>query len=253
MKRYIGFLFIPAFFGFWEFAARASLVDTQFVPAFSTVVAEIGELIKLRIFWDNIYYSVFRLGAGLITAVAAAIPLGFVLAAKMPKTAAFITPFLTNLSLVNPFTLAPVFIILFKTGEASKIIIILWCVIFPALFSTMASVNNFDPVLIKASKAMGANSRRIFFTVILPGCFGRILTGIKTSVTFGFTVLIAVEELGADSGLGWLVHNSEQNYNIPRMYVGILLIAVVGVAAATLLEKLQEYSTRWEPKGAVNG
>jgi NitT/TauT family transport system permease protein len=253
LKKITGFLFIALFFGFWEFAARQNLIDTQFVPAFSKVAEEIGELIKLRMFWEHIYYCLLRLGAGIVAAVLVALPLGFVLAAKFPKAAAFVTPFLTNLSLVNPFTLVPVFMILFKTGEASKIIVIFWCVIFPALFSTMASVKNFDPDLIKAAKGMGAKAVKLFFSVILPGCFGRILTGIKTSVTFGFTVLIMVEELGADSGLGWLVHNSEKNYNIPRMYVGILLIAVIGVAVATLLDKLQEFSTRWEPKGAANG
>jgi NitT/TauT family transport system permease protein len=253
LKKITGFLFIALFFGFWEFAARQNLIDTQFIPPFSAVVKEMGELIGLHMFREHIYYSLFRLGVGIATAVLVALPLGFALAAKFPRLAAFVTPFLTNLSLVNPFTLVPIFIILFKTGEASKIIVIFWCVIFPALFSAMASVKNFDPDLIKAAKAMGTKSAKLFFSVILPGCFGRILTGVKTSVTFGFTVLIAVEELGADSGLGWLVHNSEKNYNIPRMYVGILLIAIIGVAVATLLDKLQEFSTKWEPKGAANG
>jgi NitT/TauT family transport system permease protein len=251
MRKFVGFVFVLLFFGFWEFAASRNLIDTQFVPAFSTVLKAIAEMLRLRMFWEHIGYSVFRLAFGIVAAVLVALPLGFVLAAKLPKAAAFITPFLTNLSLINPFTLVPIFIILFKTGETSKIVIIFWCVVFPALFSAMASVKNFDPVLIKAAKAMGTNGVKMFFAIILPGCFGRILTGIKTSVTFGFTVLLAVEELGADSGLGWLVHNAETNYNIPRMYVGILLIAVIGVIVATLLDKLQEWSVRWAPKEAA--
>lgn len=251
MKRFVGFIFIIAFFGFWELAASQHWIDTQFIPAFSTVIKEIWNMIQLHIFWEHIYYSVFRLALGIVIAVLAAIPLGFILAVKLPKVAAFVTPFLTNLSLINPFTLLPIFIILFKTGEASKIIIIFWCVIFPALFSAMGCIKNFDPVLIKAAKAMGTNWIKMFFSVILPGCFGRILTGIKTSVTFGFTVLIAVEELGADSGLGWLVHNAEKNYNIPRMYVGIFLIAVIGIIVATLIDKLQKWSVHWEAKGAT--
>ncbi|MDR3295200.1 MAG: ABC transporter permease [Clostridiales Family XIII bacterium] len=251
MKKLVGFILVVCFFGIWELAADQNWIDTQFIPAFSTVVKEMAEMIQLRVFWEHIYYSFFRLAAGIVIAVLAALPLGFLLAAKLPKVAAFVTPFLTNLSLVNPFTLVPVFIILFKTGETSKIVIIFWCVIFPALFSAMESVKSFDPVLIKAAKSMGTDGAKMFFAIILPGCFGRILTGIKTSVTFGFTVLIAVEELGADSGLGWLVYNAGKNYNIPRMYVGILLIAVIGVIVATLLDKLQEWSVRWEPKEAL--
>ncbi|WP_024834494.1 ABC transporter permease [Ruminiclostridium josui] len=248
MKKFVGFIFVILFFGFWELAASQNWIDTQFVPAFSTVIKEMAKMIQLNMFWEHIYYSVFRLALGIVIAVLVALPLGFILATKLPKVAGFVTPFLTNLSLINAFTLMPIFIILFKTGETSKIVIIFWCVVFPALFSTMISVTNFDPILIKAAKAMGTNGIKMFFAVILPGCFGRILTGIKTSVTFGFTVLIAVEELGADSGLGWLVHNAEKNYNIPRMYVGILLIAIIGIIVATLLDKLQEWSVRWESK-----
>jgi NitT/TauT family transport system permease protein len=251
MRKFVGFAFVILFFGFWELAARQNWIDTQFIPAFSAVIQEMAEMARLRMLWEHICYSVFRLALGIVAAVLLAMPLGFLLAARLPKTAAFVTPFLTNLSLINPFTLVPIFIILFKTGETSKIAIIFWCVIFPALFSAMASIKNFDPALIKAAKSMGTNGIKMFFAIILPGCFGRILTGIKTSVTFGFTVLIAVEELGADSGLGWLVHNAEKNYNIPRMYVGIFLIAVIGVAVATVLDKVQEWSVRWEPKEAI--
>jgi NitT/TauT family transport system permease protein len=251
MKKLVGFIFVIFFFGFWELAATQHWLDTQFIPTFSTVIEEMREMLAQHMFWEHIYYSVFRLSLGIVTAILVALPLGFLLAAKLPKVAAFVTPFLTTLSLINPFTLVPIFIILFKTGEMSKVLIIFWCVIFPALFSTMASVKNFNPIFIKAAKAMGTNGIKMFFSIILPGCFGRILTGIKTSVTFGFTVLIAVEELGADSGLGWLVHNAEKNYNIPRMYVGIVLIAVIGIIVATLLDRLQEWSVRWEPKDAV--
>lgn len=248
MKKIVGFIFVVIFFGVWELAAKQNWIDTQFIPGFSTVIKEMAEMIQRHMFWEHIYYSVFRLALGIVIAVLAALPLGFLLVARLPKAAAFVTPFLTNLSLINPFTLVPIFIILFKTGETSKIIIIFWCVIFPALFSTMESVRNFDPILIKAAKAMGTNWIKMFFGIILPGCFGRILTGIKTSVTFAFTVLISVEQLGADSGLGWLIHNAEKNYNIPRMYVGILLIAIIGIIVATLLDKFQEWTLRWEPK-----
>ncbi len=117
MKKFVGFIFVILFFGFWELAAKQNWIDTQFIPAFSTVIKEMGEMIQLHMFWEHIYYSIFRLALGIVIAVLVALPLGFLLAAKLPRVAAFVTPFLTNLSLINPFTLVPIFIILFKTGE----------------------------------------------------------------------------------------------------------------------------------------
>jgi NitT/TauT family transport system permease protein len=52
--------------------------------------------------------------------------------------------------------------------------------------------------------------------------------------------------LGARSGIGWIIFNSQRNYNIPRAYVGILCIAVTGVLVAVLLDVLQKRIVHWQ-------
>jgi NitT/TauT family transport system permease protein len=239
-------LVIAGFFALWELAARIGAIDTQFIPAFTTVINEAWELLRTGDLERHIGVSMLRLFAGIVLAVFTALPLGFLLAGWKPKLAKFLNPLLVNLSLMNPFTLLPVFILLLGMGETSKIFIIYWVVLFPALFSTIAGINRIDPQLIKAARVMDSGSVKIFFDIILPGSVTRLFTGVKSAVTMGFTVLLGSEMLGARSGLGWIIFNSKRNYNIPRAYVGILFIAVTGVIVALLLDALQKRIVHWQ-------
>ncbi|MDR3354351.1 MAG: ABC transporter permease [Synergistaceae bacterium] len=246
MKSFLSILIIAVFFLVWESAARLGLIDTQFIPSFTTVMKEVFSLMRNGSLFVHILASVGRLFSGIVLAVALALPLGFMLAGWTPRLADFLNPLFTNLSMANPFTLVPIFILLLGMGEASKIGIIFWVVLWPALFSTIAGVTQIDPEMIKAARAMGASGTKIFFSVILPGSVNRIFTGVKSSVTFGFTVLVGAEMIGAKAGLDFIVFTSNQNYNIPRLYVGILTIAVVGVIVSRLIERLQKLIVVWE-------
>jgi NitT/TauT family transport system permease protein len=246
MKIYIGAGVIAVFFLIWEVSGRFGLIDTQFVPTFSTVIREALSMIKSGNLFIHIFASLLRLFMGIMLAVAVALPLGFLLAGWAPGLSAFLNPLFTNLSMLNPFTLIPVFMLLLGMGEVSKIGLIFWVTLWPALFSAIAGVRGLDPVLLKAARAMGAGGVKIFFSIILPGSVNRIFTGIRSCITLGFTVLVGAEMIGSKTGLGFIVFTSNKNYNIPRMYVGILMIAVTGALVNTAIEKLQKRIVVWE-------
>lgn len=245
-QRYINIIVIAVFFLIWELAARAGILDTQFVPAFSTVALKMFNMMLSGELFIHISISIQRMAIGFILATIVAVPAGFILGGWVPKVAEFFNPLFTNFSQVNPFTLIPLFIILFGIGEAGKISIIFWVILWPMLFTTMAGINQIEPILIKGARSMGANGLQIFFKVILPGSIGRIFTGIKTALTIGFTMLIGTEMVGAEAGIGWIISNSQKNYDIPKLYVGILTIAIVGALISVLADKLKESLIVWE-------
>jgi len=92
---------------------------------------------------------------------------------------------------------------------------------------------------------MGVNGFTIFYKVFLPGAALQICTGIRTGITMAFMLLIGAELLGANMGLGWLIHNSEANWQIPRLYMGILSIAVIGLVINYSLEWLEDALIIW--------
>ncbi|MDR3363660.1 MAG: ABC transporter permease [Clostridiales Family XIII bacterium] len=243
---FVSLVAIIAFFLLWEWASRSGAVDSQFVPPVSKVLGDAWALLLNGTLPIHILSSLARLFAGLGLAIALGIPLGFLLGGWAPKLAGFIRPLLMNLSMLNPFALIPVFMLLLGIGEASKVGIIFWVLIWPILFATASGVMQIDPAVVSIARSMGAGGIKIFFDIIVPGTINRVFTGLKSALTLGFIVLLSAEMVGAKSGLGWLVFNSNKNYNITRLYVGILFVAVIGFLLSVGIDKLQKNIVVWE-------
>lgn len=237
--------FIVLFFVLWQIAPTVGWANPKFVPPLSKVLGEGWKLILNGELFIHISISLQRVFLGFFLAAVIGLPLGFILGGWLPRVAKFLRPLMNLFAQINSMTLFPLFIILFGLGEGGKISIIFWASFWPVLFTTMAGVQQVDPMLIKCAKSMGTNGAVIFFKVILPGAALQIFTGLKTGVTMAFMMLIGAEVLGANMGLGWLVHNSEANWLIPRLYAGLLTIAVVGLIINYSLEWLESNIITW--------
>jgi NitT/TauT family transport system permease protein len=251
-KKLLSYYALVVFFALWEIAPKAGWADGQFLPPLSKVLVTGWQRILMGEIFISIAVSLQRTLIGFVLAIAIGIPLGFVLGGSLPKAAKFFNPLFTALSQVNPVTLIPVFIIIFGIGEQGKIAIIFWASIWPILFTTVAGVQQLDRIYIRAAKSMGANSVTIFFKVILPGASPSICQGMKTGLTMAFMMLIAAESIGADSGLGWIIHNSALNNTIPRMYAAILIIAIIGLLLNYVLEWLEKNLISWRQTAGID-
>lgn len=243
--KLMGFYLIIAFFIFWELVPRYGLANPIFVPPFSTVVAE-GVEFTLANVLIHIAVSMKRVVVGFSISTALSLPLGFVLAGAFPKVVDFIRPLTLFLSQIPPFILYPIFVIISGPGETGIYTVIFWSSFWPILFTTIAGVQHIDARLIRCAKSMKAGSLDIFFKVVLPGAFPTIMTGIRSGLTMSFLMLIGAESMGADSGLGWLIHNSQTMGFIPRIYLGALLVAIVGFFLNFFLETLEKNLVDWK-------
>jgi NitT/TauT family transport system permease protein len=147
---------------------------------------------------------------------------------------------------MSAFALFPVFILLFGLGELSKIIIIFWASLWPVLLNTASGVKNVDPVLINSAKSMGASKYFIFTYVILPAAAPEIFTGIRLGGSYCVMAVVAAEMIGASSGLGYLVLYSEETFNVPEMYGGIVALAVLGIGLNGILHSIERFFTSWK-------
>lgn len=249
-KKFKSYYFIVLFFILWQVAPTAGWADPKFVPSLSTVLATLWLLIQNGDMFVHVSVSLERVFIGLFIATVVGLPVGFILGGWLPKVAKYLEPLMNLCAQINTMTLLPLFLILFGVGEGGKYSIIFWASFWPILFTTMAGVKQVDPLLIKCARAMGVNGFTIFFKVFLPGAALQIFTGIKTGTTMAFMLLIGAELLGANMGLGWLIRNSEDNWQIPRLYVGILSIAVIGLLINYALEWLEDTLITWREKPA---
>lgn len=239
-RRAMSWYGIIAFLLLWQLAPYAGITDRDFIPPLSVVAAEALRLAVGGELFLHIASSCQRVLIGLFLAVLVAIPAAVLLAGFFPRVTRFLSPLLALLGNINPFALFPLFILLFGVGEGAKLAIIFWSSLFPILNFAIHGVQAVDPIYIKAARGMGADRPRIFWKVVIPGALPSIFTGFKMGATTAFLFLIAAEMLAANSGLGYLVHNASLNYFIPRIYVGVLGIAILGMGFTVLIDKAEK-------------
>lgn len=213
----------------WEAVPRLGWIDPKFAPPFSVVLVAIYQLWADGTLVNHLTVSLWRIIMGILVAAAIGLPIGCVLGTWMTRTAEKLDPLLRIFGQVNPFALMPVFILFFGIGEEAKIAIIAWVCVWPILFYTVTGIRNVDPLLTKSAQSMGASAFAQLTRVILPGAAPTIFTGLRVSLGLALFMLVAAEMIGASSGLGWLVHNSSQNFQVPRLYASATLIVLLGV------------------------
>lgn len=231
--------------GIWELLPRAGLVDAFILPPFSDVVSALVHLSATGELFVHIGASLQRSLTGFILAMVLAIPLGVLLGWFTGLEQVFDPVFqiIRNTSVLAIF---PIFILLFGIGEISKAAIIFWGCIWPMVLNTVSGVKNIDPLLVKAARSMGISDFALFRKVVVPASMPSILTGIRLSAGLSIIILVAAEMLGASKGMGFLIYYSEQKYEIPNMYAGIITVSTVGVLVNYLLVLLEKRVIGWK-------
>ncbi|WP_150267121.1 ABC transporter permease [Paenibacillus tepidiphilus] len=228
----------------WEIAPRLGLVSDVFVPPFSRIVSA-GVDLGLTNILLYISISLKRVFVGFALATVIALPGGFILAGAFPKLAVFLQPLTRFLSSIPPFILFPVFVIIIGIGEGGIYTVIFWSSFWPILFTTIAGIEHVDPLLIRSAKSMNAGKLEIFVKIVLPAASPTLLTGLRTGLNMSFFMLIGSESMGADSGLGWMIHNAQSMGFIERIYLGAVMVAGVGLALNYVLEYLESSVLYW--------
>lgn len=136
--------------------------------------------------------------------------------------------------------LAPLLIVWFGFGDLPKVLLIGLASFFYTLIPTIEGVQNVDNLLVKAARSMGARNRQILFGVILPAAMPAIYAGVRIAATSSFVVLVFVEIISGNSGLGYLLEDARESLNTSAMFMTLIVIGFLGF----LLDWLVRYSER---------
>jgi len=235
---------IVLFLALWEALPRLGIVSDAYLSPPSAVLASIVQLLENGQLWKHVAASLQRSLWGLVLASVAGVMLGL-LVGGFRRLAAIVDPVLQLFRQTSAFALFPVFILFLGIGELSKVAIIFWASFWPVLLSTVGGVKQVDRLLVNSALSMGASRRFVFFKVVLPASLPSIFTGVRLAGAYSITALVAAEMIGAHSGLGFLTLNSQETFQIPTMYAGILLLATLGLLLNYLLALLERRLLRW--------
>ena len=130
-------------------------------------------------------------------------------------------------------------------GEGPKIAVVAISAFFLVAISTMAGVQGIDPVFLQAGKNFGANRLQMFRHVILPAALPIIFSGLRLALGTALIVIVAVEFVRAQTGVGFVIFYSWQVLATEKMYAGLFVVMLLGVLLTYGLQVLERRVMPW--------
>jgi NitT/TauT family transport system permease protein len=159
---------------------------------------------------------------------------------------AILDPIVSAVYALPKIAILPLVMLIFGIGEMSKIILVAVATFALVLINVMAGVRGIDPILVEAAKSFGAARRQLFWHVILPGALPIIFIGLRLGLGVSLVVIIAAEFVAAKSGIGYLIWFSWSTLVTEEMFVGLMVIATLGMAFTEGLKRLEQLIIPWE-------
>jgi taurine transport system permease protein len=245
-----GLTLISIFFA-WYAIARFRVVPELFVPHPASV---------WEAFWDiategyrgsslvrHLADSLYRVVAGFLLAVATAVPLGLAIGYSTRVQAVF-DPLIEFYRPLPPLAYYTLLVIWLGIENASKIALLYLAAFPPLSVSAMAGVRGVSQERIQGAQSLGASRWQVFRHVIFPSCLPDIFTGMRVSIAFTYTTLVAAEMVAATSGVGWMVLDASKFLRSDVIFVGNIVMGVTGIALDRLIRLAEARIVPWKGK-----
>jgi len=234
-------------FGLWEIVARAGVFPPKLFPSLVTVAEAFVNLTIRGILPHHVFDTVLRLLAGFFLAAIVGVTLG-ILMGRSRRVEDIALPLVSIGAPIPGLAYAPLFLLWFGLGNKSAVLLVAFVSAFPIIFNTWTGVKAVKEIWVRSAQAMGADDRRLFVKVILPGALPYILTGLRLGLAQAWRILVGIEMLAAVPwGLGWMIFGAREFLNTDVMLAGVVVIGIIGLALEKLVfQKLEEYTVmRW--------
>lgn len=236
----------------WYLVTERGFISPKFLASPTEILHELRVLLEQGYTGTqlsaHILASLFRTFGGLFAAIVIGIPLGLLMGYNR-TLASILSPIFSFIRPIPSIAFIPLVILWFGIGEFSKVIIIFISALLYVVLNCMEGVKSVPAVLIMAAQNLGVTRRQMFFDVILQAASPQIITGIKTAASISWALVVASELVGAQKGLGYIIMDASLFFRISDVYIGIILIGLIGLALEVLLNTLERRMLHWRGKG----
>jgi NitT/TauT family transport system permease protein len=223
-------------FGGWELASRNGMVSARLLPSPSKVFDTLGR--SLGVLMEQAQPTFWGAVAGIMLAAALGILLGA--AVSYSRTLMqMVYPTIVFFQLIPKVALAPVFLLWFGTGFAANVIFSVFIAFFPVVVATIAGLQAAPPSYERLCRSLMMPRWHMFVTVKLPFALSHIFAGLRIGVTFAVIGVVLGEFITAQTGLGYIILFSANNFETALLLAAILLLCGVGIVLFTFFLALE--------------
>ena len=224
----LGISFFVLFFAVWAAATLGGFVSKTFLADPITMVRSGYDLLANQRFATDIGMTVWRVLGGFALAAVLAVPLGVLMGAYKPIEA-FFEPFVSFARYLPASAFIPLLILWAGIGEAQKLAVIFIGSFFQLVLMIAVSVGNTRRDLVEAAYTLGAGDRGIVTRVLLPSSAPEIAETLRMVLGWAWTYVIVAELIGASSGIGHMITDSQALMATDQIIFGIIIIGLIGL------------------------
>jgi NitT/TauT family transport system permease protein len=228
----------------WEFLARVVVNNPLFLSSLSEIAERGVALWQSGELQTHIWVSFVEFAGGYLLAAVVGILGGIGMAAS--KTArGFFDPWVSMLYATPILALGPLFILWLGIGVASKIAVVFLTAVFPILINTLVGLTTTERIWLDVARSLGASPKQLYLKVRMPAALPYVIAGLRLSVARALVGVVVAELFGARAGLGFLIIMSAQSFDTAAMFVGVIILAVAGVASVAALKWVERRMAPW--------
>jgi len=235
VRAALGVLFFILFFAAWSFATLAGYVSKTFLADPITMVEDGWLLLARHGFILDIAVTVWRVLGGFVMAALVAVPLGILMGAYKPIEA-FFEPFVSFARYLPASAFIPLLILWAGIGEMQKLLVIFIGSFFQIVLMVAVTVGSTRRDLVEAAYTLGADARGIVRRVLLPSSAPAIAETLRLVLGWAWTYVIVAELIGASSGIGHMITDSQALLNTGQIIFGIIVIGIIGLISDFLFK-----------------
>ncbi|HUI99418.1 MAG TPA: ABC transporter permease [Usitatibacter sp.] len=230
----------------WYAVAASGLVNPALLPTPGQVLAKFRELLRDRLPMD-VWMSTQRVFLGVALGTVLAVPVGFVLG-WYKGVRIFVDPVINFFRALPPIALIPLVIVYFGIGELAKVAILFYASFFAGVIVMYEGIAQISPIYVRVARTLGATDAEIFRKVIVPLAVPHMLTAVRVALGVAWATLVASELIAAQQGLGALIQNASNFFQLDIIYLGIICIGFIALAMDTALRLLARRLVSWQER-----
>jgi sulfonate transport system permease protein len=230
----------------WEGLAQSGVLAPTYAPAPTKIASTTVELWNDGVLGPDLVISLQRAAIGLAVGLSIGIVAG-VLGGFLRAGEHVFNGLAQILNTVPLLAVLPLFVVWFGIDELTKVLLIAFGAGVPMYLNLFAAIRGVDQRLIEMARTTGAGSWRIVTRVLLPGALPGFLVGLRFSLAYSILGLVAAETVNADEGLGFLITQAQTFLQTNKVFVGLVIYSILGLAADQFVRALERVLLRWRP------
>lgn len=238
---------LVVFLAAWEWLPGLAKIPEFIMPPPTKVWAEFLRMLgSEKLLWHS-GVTALEVVVGFVLGSLLGVIIGFALGIS-PKTELVLSPYLLALQIAPKVAFAPLFVMWMGFTVYPKILVAILIVFFPVMVNVLTAIRTVDPDLVNLGRSFSASRWQIFSMIEYPTTLPPLFSGLRIGATLAVIGVVVGELVGGNMGLGYLLTFGEGQGNTAMVFVAIIMLTIIGIAAYGAVVLIERRVLHWVPR-----